>query len=154
MGLIRWLLLGLAIAIVLVGLVFAGLLGSGLGSQDLTAAGTYIYGVATAVLALAAVIGGGLALYQWQEQLELRRRQTDLDVANLHQNVVNLLKEKLDRVRGTPEAQAVEAELDQAETEYEAILRGMVMARPELVRAKREFIMEYMEVILARLGRL
>jgi hypothetical protein len=158
MRLIRRLLLGLAIGIIVVlivgGPITAGLWGFGLTEQKLTAVGTYIYGVATAVLALATVVGGGFALLQWRNQLELRRRQTDLDVANLQRDVVKLLQEEFDRIKGTEAAQVVGLELDQAELEYEAILRGLMLARPELTQAKVEFVREYLKVVQAEIERL
>lgn len=100
-------------------------------------------GIGTVGLAVAAVYAAFVSLRQ---HLEQRRRQTDLDLAKLHGDVVLLLRQGCERAKGSPDEQVRREELEKAEDIYEGILLGMILARPELMKATREALTEYLKV--------
>ena len=119
------------------GIVFAGVLGGSLDGTRLTQVGTYIYGVATAVLAFGAIIGGGLALFQFynQRRREMEQRQREQEARDRdarieqvrHQGeLVRLLWEQCDRTKDPGENKLVAQELENAEHVYEEVLRGLL----------------------------
>jgi len=105
-------------------------------------------GLGTLVLALGALIGAGWAIYRHFEQrdreLRLRERQNDLDVARLQADLVTELRLRYEQARGQLEHLALRRELQVEEDNYLAILRGLVLLRPELAQAQREAIRSYL----------
>ncbi len=131
--------------------------------------GPFLEGIGTVLLALAAGIGGGFALWRyWQQrqrdaeqreqqqkrdaeqqrqERELRQRQTDLDLAKLQGDVVGVLKQQYERAKEEPEKKVILEELENAESVHKGILRGIILKRPELAQAAREVVTEYVTKI-------
>lgn len=97
----------------------------------------------TLALATAAMYAAFVSLRQ---HLEQRRRETDLDLAKLQGDLVLLRRQAWERARKSPDEEMRLEEMEKAEDVYEGILCGMVLARPELMKAAREALTEYLEM--------
>jgi hypothetical protein len=99
-------------------------------------------GFGTLGLAAAALYAAGVSLTQYLKQ---RRRETDLDLAKLQGDLVLLLQQECERATGLPDEGVRREELEGAQDVYEGILRGIILARPELMKAARETLTEYLK---------
>ena len=99
-------------------------------------------GVGTVGLAGAALYAAVVSLTQYLRQ---RRRETDLDLAKLQGDLVLLLQQECERAKGGPDEGVRRQELEGAQDVYEGILRGIILARPELMKAGRETLTEYLK---------
>ncbi|MBI2886740.1 MAG: hypothetical protein HYY02_05990 [Chloroflexi bacterium] len=98
------------------------------------------------VLAGAAWFGLRLTLQQYfgqrRAELELRQRQLKHDLAELQGNIVALLSSQYSRAQGTAAEPEVREELEEAEDQYAAILRGIIEEDPEMAQAARKHAQE------------
>jgi len=106
-------------------------------------------GIGTLGLAVAALYAAFVSLSQYLQQ---RRRETDLDLAKLHGDLVGLLRQEHELARGTPDEGMLREELARAEFVYEGILRGVILVRPELMKAAREALREHLQEALRQRG--
>ncbi len=110
-----------------------------------------IVGALAAVLgALAAVLVAVAVLYaafgSVRQYLSQRKRESDLDLAKLQGDLVELLRQKCDATKENPDKNLLRAELEEAQDVYEGILRGIICVLPELMEAAREALAEYLTI--------
>ena len=110
--------------------------------EVVSAVSTLIYGVATAVLAAAAIYGAVVSLRRYWDQ---RRRETSRDLARLYSDLVGLLQRRLERARGTSDESAVREDLEEIESVFEGIVHGIMISDEELSKLKREALRAYGE---------
>jgi hypothetical protein len=92
--------------------------------------GTYIYGIATAVIAFTALVGGVLAVRQYREQQEHNRQQRDrqaqIEMVRLQGQLVEMLREQCKRLEDEAERKLVFGEMEEAERVFLGMVRGLL----------------------------
>ena len=105
-------------------------------------------GIGTVGLAAAALYAAGVSLRQYLNQ---RRRETDLDLAKLQGDLVLLLRQECEGATDPQDKMVRREELERAQHVYEGILRGMILRRPELMKAAREALTEFLKLATSEL---